>query len=519
MTMTVRRLAQDPTLGLTLVAGRDNGDRPIALAHAIELEDPTPYLSGGELVMTTGMNIGRTEGQHFEYLARLSAAGVAALAFDTGTTHPVVPAGIIAAGDALGLPVLSVPADTPFVAITRAIIDEVTADQLRSVQRVVDQQEVLARETLRNGIPAAVAALSKLVSATVVVIDTDGNALAANGSESDHIRALCAKHMTNLGTDKRPKPASCVVADGAGYCSIQALKAAQPLRGYLAVRTDAPPSPTERLLIAHAVSLISIEISKPAKVLDAELRLRVAVTSGLLAGQEAVDDAVLRYFRIDPDAEIVVLALNDTGPSLTAETHANRVLESRSHPYLISSRADELIIVLHACDSAMLPDLAAAIGAQLQKRLRSGISKPAAMGDITIAVKQAHAAAIRSIAGGPPGSFADVLLFDVILGARGATELELIMSPIAPLVDYDELLNNPSDSLLSTLESYLRHNGHLEGAAAELGVHRHTIRNRIAKIGQLTHEDLHSADTRAQLLLAIRAREMLTIVSRPRGAH
>ncbi|MGV7904650.1 PucR family transcriptional regulator ligand-binding domain-containing protein, partial [Mycobacterium kansasii] len=74
----------------------------IGWAHAIELEDPTPYLSGGELVMTTGMNVGDTADRQFEYLARLSSAGVAALAFDTGTTHPAVPAGIIAAGDALG---------------------------------------------------------------------------------------------------------------------------------------------------------------------------------------------------------------------------------------------------------------------------------------------------------------------------------------------------------------------------------------------------------------------------------
>src|SRR3954462_12869492 len=117
MSMTVRRLAQDQTLGLTLVAGRDNGDRPIAWAHAIELQDPTPYLSGGELVMTTGMNVGNTDDQQFDYLARLSAAGIAALAFAPGTPHPAVPPGIITAGDALGLPVLSAPAETPFIAI------------------------------------------------------------------------------------------------------------------------------------------------------------------------------------------------------------------------------------------------------------------------------------------------------------------------------------------------------------------------------------------------------------------
>ena len=131
MAITVRRLAGHKDLGLTLVAGRENADRVISWAHAIELADPTPYLSGGELVMTTGLKMGPTSDEQYEYVARLSAAGVVALAFDTGTNFDRVPDGVLSAGDALGLPILQVPADTPFIAITRAVIDELTADQLR----------------------------------------------------------------------------------------------------------------------------------------------------------------------------------------------------------------------------------------------------------------------------------------------------------------------------------------------------------------------------------------------------
>jgi hypothetical protein len=157
-----------------LVAGRENADRVISWAHAIELADPTPYLSGGELVMTTGLEMGPTSDEQYEYVARLSTVGVAALAFDTGTNFDRVPDGVLSAGDGLGLPILQVPADTPFIAITRAVIDELTADQLRLVQRVVDQQEVFARATLRDGIPGVVTSLSKALSATAVVIGTDG---------------------------------------------------------------------------------------------------------------------------------------------------------------------------------------------------------------------------------------------------------------------------------------------------------------------------------------------------------
>jgi hypothetical protein len=46
--LTVNRLLADRRLGLTLVGGATGADGAITWAHAIELEDPTPWLSGGE---------------------------------------------------------------------------------------------------------------------------------------------------------------------------------------------------------------------------------------------------------------------------------------------------------------------------------------------------------------------------------------------------------------------------------------------------------------------------------------
>ncbi len=49
-----------------MVAGAEHADRSILWAHAIELADPAPYLSGGELVMTTGINVGKTRKAQFD---------------------------------------------------------------------------------------------------------------------------------------------------------------------------------------------------------------------------------------------------------------------------------------------------------------------------------------------------------------------------------------------------------------------------------------------------------------------
>ena len=100
--------------------------------------------------------------------------------------------------------------------------------------------------------------------------------------------------------------------------------------------------------------------------------------------------------------------------------------------------------------------------------------------------------------------FGDLGAFGVILAGRSAGELEILCQPLSPL----------DSGLVATLRAYLGHNGHVENAAVELDVHRHTMRNRLARIGALIGADLHSADTRAELWLAIKARELLALRDR-----
>jgi len=505
MAITVRRLAEHKDLGLTLVAGRENADRVISWAHAIELADPTPYLSGGELVMTTGLKMGPTNDEQYEYVARLSAVGVVALAFDTGTNFEHVPDGVLSAGDALGLPILQVPADTPFIAITRAVIDELTADQLRTVQRVVDQQEIFVRATLRDGVPGAVAALSQALSATAVVIGTDGRPLAATGRDTEHVIAITAEAARNMRPHIGRRHASRVIADGAGYLTIQTVRAAQTARGYLAVRSQVALSASDRLLVAHGLSLIAIELEKPAKVIDAEQRLRTAVTLGLLGNPRSIDPGLLRYFGFDPESDAVLVVLTNVGALLPAEAHVTNMLGTGGVPYLMGSIDDEIVIILPGEHAGKGRDIHRRLGAQLERQLGGGQSSPTSLGDVDFGLNQARAAA-RAHADGRFSEFDRLDVLGVVLGIRDRGELELLAHSLNPL-DSDDA----DRSLLDTLEAFLSCNGQVETAATKLNIHRHTMRNRLRRIGELTGCDLQSADTRAAMWLAIKARELLAV--------
>jgi len=494
--VTVGWLARQPHLGLSVVAGAQHTDRPILWAHAIELADPAPYLSGGELVMTTGLSVGKTRKAQYDYVARLVAADAAALAFDTGTNFRHVPDGILAAGDDLGLPVLRVPASTPFIAITRAVIDAINADQLKSVQRTVEQQERLARETLRGGIPALVDALARALDATAVALSTDGRMLAAGGPDRDRIAGLAAELIT---TRRGKHPAGQVIADGDGFCTVQMLRAGPVARGYLAVRSGVPLSNPDRLLVAHAVSLISIELEKPTRVLDVEQRLRTTVTAALIAGQN-VDATVLRYFGFEPDTEVVTVALADVGPSMAAEGQIQQMLHHSAAPYLMSSSREDIAVVVPAVEESRIVLLVKELRDHLGQPVVGGVSGPGHLADVGILISRARTAA-RSPGDEPLRRYEVLGAFDAILGDRTPDELAVIGDVLRPLDGHD---------LLATLIGFLEHNGHLENAAAALGVHRHTMRNRLGRIAELLGGGLDSADTRARLLLAVRAWEMLS---------
>src|SRR5690349_17481665 len=128
MPVTLGSLVHQPGLGLTVRSAPDALGRDVTWVHTSELVDPTPYLTGGELLLSVGLWLGTgpaAEGgagtQIGAYVERLVRAKVAALGFGVGLAHPAVPAALVEAADARGLPVIEVPPQTAFIALSRIV--------------------------------------------------------------------------------------------------------------------------------------------------------------------------------------------------------------------------------------------------------------------------------------------------------------------------------------------------------------------------------------------------------------
>jgi purine catabolism regulatory family protein/PucR-like helix-turn-helix protein/diguanylate cyclase with GGDEF domain len=124
-------------LGLELVAGQESADAQVRWVHSTELPDPTPWLKGGELLLTTGMQLSGPKLQR-ELIERLADHDIAGLGFGVGFGHRRVPSALLNAARKREFPLFEVPYELPFIAITERAF----------AQRLNERYELLQRNML-----------------------------------------------------------------------------------------------------------------------------------------------------------------------------------------------------------------------------------------------------------------------------------------------------------------------------------------------------------------------------------
>jgi Purine catabolism regulatory protein-like family/PucR C-terminal helix-turn-helix domain/GGDEF-like domain len=149
MELTVESLISE--LGLELSSGRGAAKTHVRWVHITELVDPTPWLKGGELLLTTGLQLKGPKVQH-ELIARLAEHKIAGLGFGTGFAHKKVPVALVNAARKLDFPVFEVPYELPFIAITERVFAQLVDERYELLQRSM-AGDVLAEALTGNLYP------------------------------------------------------------------------------------------------------------------------------------------------------------------------------------------------------------------------------------------------------------------------------------------------------------------------------------------------------------------------------
>ena len=121
-------------LDLKLLSGEEAAHAHVRWVHSTELPDPTPWLRGGELLLTTGLQLKGAKPQR-ELIAHLAEHDIAGLGFGTGFAHKRVPAALADEARRRGFPLFEVPYELPFIAITERVFAQLLDERYEMLQR------------------------------------------------------------------------------------------------------------------------------------------------------------------------------------------------------------------------------------------------------------------------------------------------------------------------------------------------------------------------------------------------
>ncbi|MBS1906729.1 MAG: PucR family transcriptional regulator [Actinobacteria bacterium] len=461
-------------------------DLPLRWVHNSDLTDPTPFLAEDLALLTTGTQFADDDPAGTRaYVHRLVDRGVVALGFGTEVHRSGIPADLADACAAAGLPLFEVPYGTPFIAVARAHSEAIAAQAYARRTWALETQRALSVAALRpHGLESTLTELSHRLRCWVGMYDAAGQLVHEHPAEgsSPAVAGAAADLLARGGSANR------VVQDGAAAHTLLTVGRAGHLRGVVALASGTL-DPETRAVVTSVIAMAGLSLEQSEQLARSRRRLHRQLLASLLADDPGLARRVLGAL---PPAPIVVAVAAGERRGAVREWWERQ--RGDAAPAVFLAESDEgLVMALSSADAAALDEIAARTG------VRIGISAP----EEYTGFSRAHAQALTALRRGGEGvtRYADSAESSV-LAAFATDEARLIAeSLLAPLRRHDA---QEGAELERSLRVWLEHDTRLEPAAAALGVHRHTLRTRIAQAASILDADLGSFPARAELWAALR---------------
>ncbi|QFG21167.1 PucR family transcriptional regulator [Actinomadura sp. WMMB 499] len=486
MPPSLSAVAALPQLGLTSPTGPPP-DTPVLWVAVSELEDPTPYLEGGELVLTTGMRI--TAGNAAGYVARLVERGVAGLGFGVGVIHPAIPDELLTAARAQGLVLLEVPRPVPFIAIGKAVSRMLAAEWYEDVTRAYQAQRELTRAALA-GPGRLVTRLARLLGGWALLLDAAGDVRHAEPTRARAHADALAPELARLrrrspSPGGTPEAASLALSLPGEHIAVQRIGLGGRPRGFLAVGTGEPLPPTAHTIVGAAVALLTLQSETPRTARD----LRSALAAVLLdrpAGGPAGGSALPRG-----PVRVLACAPGKGGTGAVLDALESDPAGERCLP-LPAGRRVAIIVPDGLAETVV--SLLAGVGPVGVSAPAGAEGVPPAPGALAPALRRAEEALSAAVRADLP------VLHHADLPGQGVLG---VLDPEAARAFADALLAPlRAERLDGSVRAYVQANGQGETAARALGVHRHTLRTRMRKAAEILGRDPDDPAVRAELWVA-----------------
>ena len=480
-------LMRSPALQFRLLAGGGGLDRTVSWAHVSELEDPTPWLMGAELIMTTGLALPRPAAAQQAYLGRLDDAGVSGLAVSEGLFVPRLTRVFLATADERSFPVLEVPLPVPFVTVAQEVAAALAGDsnqRLGAQLRVFGALRWMAAEDL--GPTDTFARLEELSGYRLFACTPGLNPLVPGlGVPPAEVAA------------RLPGSPSAPPSVPGGF--VLPIPAPGGPAGWLVALERGGTRPAGLAVVQHIATVAALTLTVQRQLAETDRRQRAETLAELLRGGLDRRDARQRLLRHGlPDEPVVLATVRRGGGGRVSDETLWRVLDDSGVRALVLGEGGGHFVLATATDS-----LVAALGRA--DGSRSGVSAPVAVGDpLDVARREALWAAERAAAAGQPV---------VVYGEEDGAGRWLPADPAAlhglsrrvlgAAVDHD--LARDGSALVESVQVWLDRDRSTTAAASALGIHPNTLAYRLRRFGELTGRDLSSSADLAEVWLALAA--------------
>ncbi|GAA2418759.1 PucR family transcriptional regulator [Streptomyces coeruleofuscus] len=553
MPPTLASLVHHSALKLTVRAGGDRLDVPVRWAHVSELADPVPYMEGGELLLITALKLDAEEPEAMRrYIRRLAGAGVVGLGFAVGVNYEEIPKALVDAAEEEGLPLLEVPRRTPFLAISKAVSAAIAADQYRAVTAGFAAQRELTRQAQTGGPEGLLAALASQVDGWAALYDASGAVVATAPEWAGRRAARLTGDVQRLR--ERSAPASSVVGgpENEDRVELHTIGTGRRPRAALAVGTAAALGTAERYALHSAIALLTLTTERSRSLQAAEQRIGAAVLRMLLAGEpdhaRAVAGDLYGGLLDAPFRMLVAERVPVSASAALARAEARTGGPAADRPSAAALAAadtngDPLAALTDVMESAAARAGEAVLvvpeGERLVVLAADGGAAAAACGEYAAALESARAGVREKVPGGeedelvvglsaPAGPIAASAAYKQaeqalsVARRRGRVLVEheqMAAGSVLPLLA-DDAVRAFADGMLrplyehdatgrgdlvASLRAWLSRHGQWDAAAADLGVHRHTLRYRMRRVEEILGRSLDDADARMELWLALKA--------------
>lgn len=475
-------------------------DRParFCAVHTTELLHPGEFLPSGSIVLSLGMvfaggagGVASAEPAHpwADYAHHLAEHGVVAVGFGTGLVFDAVPEGLVAACREAGLALFEVPRATAFLSITSAVAEEQGRRARRQREELARMQSFLTARAVAQGMTGLCEQLAESLDAEVAVVDNDGRVV---GKVGESAVELAVAHIARGRHEGSLAPGTMVFH----------MTRYGHRHHVMGVRSRRLLGEADRALIKHAASLADILQRRSDALVERENRLlnhALALHVGAAPDASALHTILARV--ADGAGRIRPILLHAEQPARVrrAERAAREQLrrENRSCATLAVDPTTTLLVLRgsRGVDSA-LSLLEGARGG-----VRVFVGEPMSLEALSGETVERLAMMCRTV---PLGEWAATTSHDWLRDSAVAAALDAQARDTWDVLAAHD--REHGTDLCGSLAAWARAGTNV-GAAAELaGVHRHTMRRRLASISELCGVDLADPLSIAELLLVVATR-------------